>query len=285
MPRTVFPRPSGRVAFRRTEFINTTERADIGVFGGSGFYSLIDNAREVWIETPYGAPSDRIALVEIAGKKVAFLPRHGKDHRFPPQAINYRANLYAMKMLGVKRIIAPNACGSLKKEVKPGSMVVCDQIVDRTSGRKDTFFDGPITTHVSFADPYCPTLRPIASDVLRSLGIDTHDRGTVVVIQGPRFSTRAESKWFQSQGWEVINMTQYPESYLARELEICFVNISLITDYDVGIDGMAPVSHHEVMEVFKKNNDRVREAIGKIVERISVGADCTCHHALDGARG
>lgn len=265
--------------------METTERADIGVFGGSGFYSLIENAREVWIETPYGAPSDKVALGEIAGKKVAFLPRHGKDHRFPPQSINYRANLYAMHTLGVKRIIAPNACGSLKTEVAPGSMVVCDQIVDRTSGRKDTFFDGPVTTHVSFADPYCPTLRPIAVDALKGLGIETHDRGTVVVIQGPRFSSRAESKWYQSQGWEVINMTQYPESYLARELEMCFVNISLITDYDVGLDGMAPVSHHEVIEVFHKNNARVKDAIYKIIEQTDVSADCSCHHALEGARG
>ncbi len=265
--------------------METNERADIGVFGGSGFYSLIENAREVWIETPFGAPSDRIALGEIAGKKVAFLPRHGKDHRLPPQSINYRANLFAMKMLGVSRIIAPNACGSLKTEVAPGSMVVCDQLVDRTSGRKDTFFDGPITTHVSFADPYCPTMRPIAVDALKGLGIETHDRGTVVVIQGPRFSTRAESKWYQSQGWEVINMTQYPESYLARELEICFVNISLITDYDVGLEGMQPVSHHDVIEVFNKNNSRVKDAIFKIIEAVDIGADCSCRHALTGARG
>jgi len=261
-----------------------TERADIGVFGGSGFYSLLEDAREVWIETPYGMPSDKLALGEIAGKRVAFLPRHGKDHRYPPQSINYRANAYAMKSLGVTSIIAPNACGSLKKEVAPGSMVVCDQLVDRTSGRKDTFFDGPVTTHVSFADPYCPTLRPIAVEVLRSIGVDTHDRGTVVVIQGPRFSSRAESRWFQSQGWEVINMTQYPESYLARELEMCFVNISLITDYDVGLEGMKPVSHHEVIEVFNANNARVKEAIAKMVERIDVTANCSCRHALEGAR-
>jgi 5'-methylthioadenosine phosphorylase len=264
--------------------MGTAHRAEIGVFGGSGFYSLIEDATEVWLETPYGAPSDRVALGEIAGKKVAFLPRHGKDHRFPPQSINYRANLWAMKSLGVKFIIAPNACGSLARHVKPGSMVVCDQLVDRTSGRKDTFYDGPFTTHVSFADPYCPTLRRIAVESLKSLDIETHERGTVVVIQGPRFSTRAESKWFQSQGWEVINMTQYPEAYLARELEICFVNISLITDYDVGLDGMAPVSHHQVIEVFNKNNERVRHAIGRIVEKIDGRADCSCRHALEGAR-
>jgi len=259
-------------------------QAEIGVFGGSGFYSLIEGASEAWLETPYGAPSDRVALGEIAGRHVAFLPRHGKDHRFPPQAINYRANLYAMKSLGVKWIIGPTAAGSLAMRFKPGSMAVCDQIVDRTSGRKDTFYDGPITTHVSFADPYCPTLRPIAVDVLRSLDVETHDGGTVVVIQGPRFSTRSESKWFQSQGWEVINMTQYPEAYLARELEMCYANISLITDYDVGIEGMEPVSHHAVLEVFNRNNERVKNAIGKIVERIPADADCSCRHALEGAR-
>ena len=267
--------------------MQTKERADIGVFGGSGFYSLIENAREVAIETPYGAPSDKVALGEIAGKRVAFLPRHGKDHRFPPHTINYRANLYAMKMLGIKRIIAPTACGSLKPEVKPGSMVVADQVVDRTTGRTDTFYDGPITTHVSFADPYCPTMRPIAIDALRSLDIDTHERGTIVVIQGPRFSTRAESRWFSAAGWEVINMTQYPESYLARELEMCYVNISLITDYDVGLEGVGgiqPVSHHEVIEVFNQNNARVKDGIYRIVEKLDVKADCKCHHALEGAR-
>ena len=267
--------------------METQERADIGVFGGSGFYSLIENAREVTIETPYGAPSDKLALGEIAGKRVAFLPRHGKDHRFPPHEINYRANLYAMKMLGVKRIIAPTACGSLTPDFKPGSMVVADQVVDRTTGRKDTFYDGPITTHVSFADPYCPTMRPIAVEQLRALGIDTHDHGTIVVIQGPRFSTRAESRWFSSLGWEVINMTQYPESYLARELEMCYVNISLITDYDVGLEGVGgiePVSHHEVIEVFNKNNARVKDGIFKIVEQLDADADCRCRHALEGAR-
>ena len=259
-------------------------RADIGVIGGSGFYSLIENAHEAWVETPYGAPSDKVALGEIAGRRVAFLPRHGKDHRFPPQAINYRANLYAMKKLGVKWIVAPTACGSLLESVPPGSMVVADQLVDRTSGRKDTFYDGPITTHVSFADPYCPTLRPIAVQALRSLDIETFERGTVVVIQGPRFSTRSESKWFQSQGWEVINMTQYPEAYLARELEMCYVNISLITDYDVGLEGMPAVSHREVIEVFNRNNERVKNAIGRIIEKTPLGSDCTCQHALEGAR-
>ncbi len=262
----------------------TNETAEIGVFGGSGFYSLIEDAREVWIETPYGAPSDRVALGTIAGKRVAFLPRHGKDHRFPPQSINYRANLWAMKELGVTRIIGPTACGSLKQDVAPGDMVVADQVVDRTTGRKDTFYDGPITTHISFADPYCPQLRPIAIAALKGIGVRTHETGTIVVIQGPRFSTRSESKWFQQAGWEVINMTQYPECYLARELEMCYVNISLITDYDVGIEGVPPVSHEEVLKVFSSNNERVKNAIFKIIETTPAERSCTCGTALTGAR-
>lgn len=266
----------------------TKPQAEIGVFGGSGFYALLDEAHEVTIETPYGAPSDRVTIGEIAGRRVAFLPRHGKDHRYPPHMINYRANLWAMKELGVQRIIAPTACGSLKAEVRPGEMVVADQVVDRTSGRRDTFYDGPITTHVSFADPYCAQLRPLAIDALRGTGITTHERGTVVVIQGPRFSTRAESQWFSRMGWEVINMTQYPESYLARELEICYVNISLITDYDVGLidtPGVGPVSHEEVMRVFASNNERVKTAIGRLIAQIPTERSCGCGTALAGARG
>jgi 5'-methylthioadenosine phosphorylase len=261
-----------------------TSRADIGVFGGSGFYSLIEGADETWVETPYGPPSDRISIGRIAGKRVAFLPRHGKDHRFPPQSINYRANVYAMKSLGVRWILGPAAAGSLNRDVAPGSMVVCDQLVDRTKAREDTFYAGPRTTHVSFADPYCPTLRPIVSGALESLGIDTYPTGTVVVIEGPRFSTRAESKWFQRQGWDVVNMTQYPECYLARELEMCYVNLSLITDYDVGLEGMAPVSKDAVIEVFNRNNARLNAAIAEIVARIAIDADCSCRHALDEAR-
>jgi 5'-methylthioadenosine phosphorylase len=263
------------------------ERAEIGVFGGSGFYALLEDAREVTIETPYGAPSDRVAIGEVAGRRVAFLPRHGKYHEYPPQSINYRANLWAMKELGVTRIIGPTACGSLKLSVKPGDMVVADQVVDRTRSRKDTFYDGPITTHVSFADPYCPQLRPIAVDALRKLGITTHDRGTIVVIQGPRFSTRAESKWFSAAGWEVINMTQYPECYLARELEICYVNISLITDFDVGLEGetgIEPVSHDEVIRVFASNNERVKAAIFEIINAVPAERTCPCGSALTGAR-
>lgn len=258
-------------------------KADIGVFGGSGFYELLDNPREFKMNTPYGAPSSPVMIGEIGGKTVAFLPRHGKDHSLPPHMINYRANVWAMKELGVARIIGPNACGSLQKEVEPGHFVICDQFVDRTSGRKDTFYDGPITTHVSSADPYCPTMRQVAVDCSKELGITVHPTGTVVVIQGPRFSTRAESKWFASQGWEVINMTQYPECYLARELEICYCNISLITDHDAGAEGAEPVTNDEVVRVFNENNQKVKDLLYAMVPRLPEERACICATALEAA--
>src|SRR5215212_2827292 len=207
--------------------------ADIGVIGGSGFYRLLDDARQVTVETPYGPPSDDIAVGTIDDARVAFLPRHGATHQFPPHKINYRANLWALKSLGVTRVIGPSAAGSLQPHVHPGDFVICDQFVDRTSGRIATVFDGPSTVHVSSADPYCGELRGLSEAACRDEGITVHPAGTVVVIEGPRFSTRAESRWFSSAGWEVINMTQFPECVLARELEVCYVGISLITDYDV----------------------------------------------------
>jgi len=261
----------------------TVPRAEIGVFGGSGFYSLLDNAEEYRINTPYGAPSSPVMVGEIAGRSVAFLPRHGKDHQLPPHMINYRANVWAMKELGVTRIIGPNACGSLQPGVKPGDFVICDQFVDRTWGRIDTFYDGPITTHVSSADPYCPTMRAVAVEQADALGITVHPKGTVVVIQGPRFSTRAESRWFASQGWEVINMTQYPECYLARELEICYCNISLITDHDAGTEGVEPVTNDEVVRVFEANNKRLRDLLYAMIPALPVERPCVCAHALEGA--
>ena len=265
----------------------TEKKAEIGIFGGSGFYSLLDNVEEISIETPYGAPSDRLTIGEIGGRKVAFLPRHGRNHQYPPHMINYRANIYAMKLLGVEQIIGPCATGSLQPEVKPGMFVLCDQLVDRTSGRKDTFYDGPIATHVSAADPYCDVMREVAFETAKELGIPVKNGGTVVVIQGPRFSTRAESKWFSSMGWEVINMTQYPEAYLARELEMCYLNISLITDYDVGLEGMPeipPVSHEEVIRVFTANNEKLKSLIFELVPKLSSVRNCTCSRALEGAR-
>lgn len=263
------------------------QQAEIGVFGGSGFYSFLEDVQEVVVETPYGSPADSYFIGEIAGRRVAFLPRHGRRHQYPPHAINYRANLWGMKALGVTRIIGPCASGSLQQEVAPGQFVVCDQFVDRTSGRRDTFYDGPVTTHVSAADPYCPTIREALVAKGRDLGIDIRERGTVVTVQGPRFSTRAESKWFSSMDWEVINMTAYPEGYLARELEICYANVSLITDYDVGLSddpNIPPVSHAEVVRVFEENNARLRDLLFAVIPELPEARECLCATALAGAR-
>ncbi|HZL33327.1 MAG TPA: S-methyl-5'-thioadenosine phosphorylase [Verrucomicrobiae bacterium] len=244
------------------------DRAEIGVFGGSGFYSLLDDVREVKVDTPYGAPSDSYFLADVAGRAVAFLPRHGRRHTLPPHRVNYRANVWGMKALGVKAVISPCAAGSLQRAVEPGHFVVCDQFVDRTSGRADTFFDGPIVSHVSSAETYDPELRRIAIEVIREHGITVHERGTVVVIQGPRFSTKAESKWFSDAGWEVINMTQYPEAYLCRELGMAVVNISLITDYDAGVLlGTEAVTAHSVLEVFNTNAARIQQVVLEMVRR------------------
>jgi 5'-methylthioadenosine phosphorylase len=262
-------------------------KAELGVFGGSGFYSFLDGVTEHAVETPYGDPSDKLAIGEVEGHKVAFLPRHGRRHQYPPHKINYRANLWAMKQLGVTRVIGPCAAGSLQPEAEPGHFVVCDQIVDRTSGRPDTFYDGPETTHISFADPYCPELRALAVEKAKQLGITVHDGGTMVVIQGPRFSTRAESKWFQQAGWEVINMTGHPEALLARELELCYVNVSLITDYDVGLEGLpgiSPVSHAEVVRVFEENNAKLRDLLMALLPAVPGERSCPCATALTGAR-
>jgi len=253
-------------------------KAEIAVFGGSGLYALLTEAKEEKIDTPYGPTSSRVAIGEIEGRSVAFLPRHGRHHEYPPHAIPYLANLWAMKELGVKRIIAPSVVGSLQPHVKLGEFVVCDQFVDRTAGRNDTFYNGPVTAHVSSADPYCSELREIILDASKNLGIKVHERGTVVVVQGPRFSTRAESQWFRSFGWEVINMTQYPEVVLARELEICYVNISLVTDYDVWQP--QPVSHEEVFKVLSKNVENVKKLIYGVIPRIPKERQCVCSKAL-----
>jgi 5'-methylthioadenosine phosphorylase len=263
------------------------DSAEIGVFGGSGFYSLLDDVREVKVDTPYGPPSDSLFLAEVAGRRVAFLPRHGRRHVLPPHRINYRANVWAMRSLGVKAVISPCAAGSLAHDVKPGDFVVCDQFVDRTSGRADTFYDGPIVTHMSSAETYDPVLRRLAVETIRDHGIDVHERGTVVVIQGPRFSTKAESKWFMDAGWEVINMTQYPEAWLCRELGMAVVNISLITDYDAGVlEGTEAVTAHDVLEVFSANAARIQRVVLDLIGRFPADLDALgARDALGPTRG
>ncbi len=264
-----------------------TDLAEIGVFGGSGFYSLLDDVREAKVDTPYGAPSDSFFLATVAGRRVAFLPRHGRRHTIPPHRINYRANVWAMRSLGVKAVISPCAAGSLQLHVEPGHFVVSDQFVDRTSGRADTFFDGPIVSHVSAAEIYDPILRQIALDVIREHGITVHDGGTVVVIQGPRFSTRSESRWFSDAGWEVINMTQYPEAYLCRELGMSVVNIALITDYDAGVlEGTHAVTAHDVLAVFEQNAERIRRVVLDMIGRFPADLDALgARDALAHTRG
>jgi 5'-methylthioadenosine phosphorylase len=257
--------------------------ADIGVFGGSGFYSFLEDTETVDLTTPYGEPSAPPVVGEVGGRRVAFIPRHGRKHEYPPHRIPYLANAWAMKELGVTRVIGPNACGSLQEHVEPGHFVVCDQLVDRTRARSHTFYDGPATTHVSFADPYCPTMRGVAIERGNDLGIPIHDAGTVVVIEGPRFSTRAESAWFKAAGWEVVNMTQYPEALLARELELCYANISLITDYDVGVEGVPAVTNEEVIRVFNENNEKLRDLLFAIIPALPEIRDCPCATALQGA--
>ena len=254
----------------------------VGIFGGSGFYRFLDDVEEVAVDTPYGPPSAHIRLGEVEGVRVAFMPRHGDQHSLPPHRINYRANIWAMREVGVRRIVGPSACGSLKPELEPGTFVVCDQFVDRTRGREDTFYDGPQTTHVSAADPYCPDLTRILADTDPEIRVG----GTVVVIQGPRFSTRAESRWFAGAGWDVVNMTQYPEAWLARELELCYVNLMLVTDYDAGLEGMPdvpPVSADMAFEVFSQNLDRLRALLFRAVPKIGVQPECVCASALRSA--
>lgn len=261
-------------------------QAIIGVFGGSGFYDLLKNVKEVSVTTPYGQPSAKIAIGEYDGKKIAFLPRHGKKHSLPPHKIPYRANLFAFKKLGVERIIAPCAAGSLQARIKPGDFVICDHFVDRTNGRSDTFFEGPQVAHISAADTYCSELKNLARKCCQKFGIKAHTGGTVVVINGPRFSTKSESKFYQSQGWDVINMTQYPECILAKELEMCYVNISLITDYDAGPEGnkkIKPVTMTEVARVFKENNEKVKKLIFEMIKHMPVDRQCGCDHSLNGA--
>jgi 5'-methylthioadenosine phosphorylase len=259
----------------------------IGIIGGSGLYELFEPQSTVEPDTPYGRASAPITLASVGGVPTAFLPRHGLRHELPPHRVPYRANLWALRSVGVTRIIAPCASGSLRADLPPGTFVVCDQFVDRTTGREHTFFDGPDVRHVSAADPYCADLRATLLAVGAELQLPMHDGGTVVVIEGPRFSTRAESAWFQAMGWDLVNMTAYPEGWLARELGLCYANVSLVTDYDVGVagdEGAEAVTAKVVLETFAANIERLRLLLGSAVARIGEAPpDDACSRALDGA--
>ena len=261
----------------------TTQRtAEIGIFGGSGFYEFLESATEISIDTPYGAPSSPISLGHIGDRAVAFIARHGREHQFSPAQVPARANLWAMQALGVQRILGPCAAGSLSPDVHPGDFVVLDQLVDRTTGRADTYYDQGTVHHVSFADPYCDELRPLAMQAGIAADIAMHNGGTVVVIPGPRFATRAESGSYRAQGWQAINMTQYPESYLARELGMCYCGVALITDYDTGVEhdvDLPPVTEAQVFAFFQSNVHRVREFLTHLIPLIPTTPACSCADA------
>ncbi|WP_205740719.1 S-methyl-5'-thioadenosine phosphorylase [Haloactinopolyspora alba] len=253
---------------------DTTMHATIGVFGGSGLYTFLPDTESVTLDTPWGSPSAPVTIGSVGGTRVAFLPRHGPGHELPPHRVNYRANVDAMRRLGVHTVLAPFAAGSLQPDIRPGEFVVVDQLVDRTSGRADTFHDrfddGP--QHVSLADPYDAGARAALLHAGRETGVTMHDGGTVVVVNGPRFATRAESAWHRSAGWHVVNMTQYPEAALAREAGIAFGGVALVTDFDAGLEddpAVEPVTQEQVFDVFRTNIARVRDLLMAAIPRVT----------------
>jgi 5'-methylthioadenosine phosphorylase len=241
------------------------------VFGGSGFYAFLDDVETVELVTPYGAPAAPVTIGTVGDQRVAFVPRHGRRHEFAPHAIPYRANVWAMRQLGVRAILAPGAVGSLQPQVHPGQFVVVDQLVDRTWGRADPYhadFSGGNVVHVAFAHPFDPALRAVLVAAGRAVGVEMHDGGTVVVIQGPRFSTAAESRWFREMGWTVVNMTGYPEAVLAAEAGISYAAVALVTDYDAGVDGVEPVTQEAVFAFFEGNVERVRTLLLEAIPHV-----------------
>lgn len=248
---------------------------DIAVIGGSGFATFLPDARPVKVETPYGPPSAAVLVAEVDDRAVAFLPRHGDGHRYPPHRINYRANLWALRSLGVRRVLAPCAVGSLTADLGTGSLVVPDQLVDRTTSRVSTYFDEG-ACHIAFADPYCSELRRQLLQVAEREGRATTDGGTMVVIEGPRFSTRAESQSYAAQGWSLVNMTGHPEAVLARELAMCYAAVALVTDLDAGLDASGAVDQESVFAVFADHLDALRRLLATAVAELPAQDDCAC---------
>jgi 5'-methylthioadenosine phosphorylase len=253
----------------------------VGVIGGSGLYSLLDDAAEVRVDTPYGDPSDLLVRGLVAGRETIFLPRHGKGHRYLPHTINYRANLWALRSLGVRQVFAPCAVGSLRQDLGPGTFVVPDQLVDRTSGRVATYFNTG-AVHVPFADPYCPAGRETVLKTSERLGRPVVDGGTMVVVNGPRFSTRAESQYYAAQGWSLINMTGLPEAALARELALCYTSVALVTDLDAGLDDETSVAQDDVFRVFAENTEKLRLLVLATIGSVGEQGDCQCSRAHEG---
>ncbi|MES0371916.1 MAG: S-methyl-5'-thioadenosine phosphorylase [Mariprofundaceae bacterium] len=256
----------------------------VGIIGGSGLYAIdgIEVIDHLQIDTPYGPPSDDLVLARINNQEVVFLPRHGTGHRIPPHKINYRANIYAMKLAGVNRIISISAVGSLREEIVPGHFVLVDQFVDRTRNRESTFFDGPVVAHVSMADPTCSILRERLASACKASDIVTHPSGTYLVMQGPQFSTRAESELYRSWGMDVIGMTNMPEAKLAREAEICYTTVAMSTDYDCWHEEEENVSVTSLIEVMQSNVEKAQRMLNAFFENeTSDSSHCECHSALD----
>ena len=257
--------------------------APIGVIGGSGFYEFVDEPTTVDVDTPFGRPSEPVVTGFIDGRPVAFIPRHGRDHRFPPHRVPYRANVWALRAVGVRQILAPCAVGSLRADLGPGSLVVPDQLVDRTWGREHTYYDAVgSVVHVGFADPYCPTGRQTVVAVAQSQEWMPKDGGTLVVVQGPRFSSRAESHHHAAQGWSVVGMTAQPEAALARELALCFTTLAVVTDLDAGVEAGQGVNHTDVFEVFAASVHQLRLLLAGVIRTLPDDPTCSCAHALDG---
>ncbi len=260
-------------------------KAHVAIIGGSGLYDpgIVEDPVEVKVSTPYGNPSDNIVVGKVGGVSVAFLPRHGRGHRIPPHAINYRANIYALKALGAKWVISVSAVGSLRWDYKPGDFVVPDQFIDMTKSRPYTFYDGPVTVHVSMADPFCEDLRRRLVEAARSLGYPVHDRGTYICIEGPRFSTRAESRvWKDVFKADIIGMTLVPEVNLACEAQMCYATLAMVTDYDVWAE--RPVTAEEVERVMLENVKRAREVLYKVIPGLTgepSSEGCSCCNALE----
>jgi 5'-methylthioadenosine phosphorylase len=244
----------------------------VGVIGGSGFYRLLDGARTQELDTPYGAPSAPVALGTLAGREVAFLPRHGADHRYAPHEVPYRANLWALRAAGARQVVSLSAVGSLDLALPTGTLVVPDQLVDRTSGRIQTYVDSG-AAHAPFADPYCPDLR---TALVSAAGEHVVDAGTMVVIEGPRFSTRAESQSYAREGWTVVNMTGHPEAVLARELGLCYATIALVTDVDAGISREESVDQARVFALFEQHTGRLKKLLASVISTLGPVADCGC---------
>lgn len=258
-------------------------RAEIGIIGGTGFHDpeLVQNGREIKIETPYGSPSDSILVGELKGRKVAFLPRHGKKHTIRPTDVNSRANIHALKELGVQRILAPSTAGSLREDYRPGDLVFIDQFIDRTTRREQSFYTGPKVCHISMAEPTCPELRKVLAEVAEKMKLNYHETGTYVCVEGPRFSTKAESRMFREWGADVVGMTLVPECVLAREAEICYASIATVTDYDAWKDH--PVSAIEVSRTVKANIEKVKDFLVQTTAAIPKERTCECREALKSA--